>query len=257
MTPFALLFLFAAPSGPPADLPQCPSDSDTPDLVQVLKRLEYSQQGASSRAVMTMAIKTPAWSRSLKLSVTSKGREFSLVKVVAGGPREAGMLMLKREKQLWNWLPQAGRVMKLPSGMLGDSWLGSDFTNDDLVRGSSLANDFDAKLTGLGEVDGRKAWHVSLTPKKNAVVVWSRVEVDVDRAACIPLAERFFDEEGAQVRRMTFGDVKQYGWRSFPTRLTVTPREAGRETTITWDSMEFDLDVSDDLFSLHHLQQGR
>jgi hypothetical protein len=191
------------------------------------------------------------------MSVVSKGRDYSLVKVVAGGPRETGMMMLKREKQLWNWLPQAGRVMKLPSGMLGDSWLGSDFTNDDLVRGTSLVNDFDAKLVSLVDVDGRKAWHLALTPRASAVVVWSRIEVDLDRATCVPLLQRFFDDEGKSARTIAYSDVKQLGWRAFPSKLTVTPAEAGRETTITWDTMEFDVDVPDDTFSLHHLQQGR
>lgn len=257
MIALVLVILSAAPLGPPADLPPCPSDRDTPDLAKLLTRMEFVQAGASSEAVMTMSIRTPAWSRTLKMKVTTKGRDYSLVKVVSGGPRETGMMMLKREKQLWNWLPQAGRVMKLPAGMLGDSWLGSDFTNDDLVRGSSLATDFDAKLGAPAEIDGRKAWHLVLTPKKDAVVVWSRIEVDLDRATCVPLLERFFDDEGKQMRKMAFSDVKQLGWRAFASKMTVTPADPGRETVIQWDTITFDVDIPDEVFSVHHLQQGR
>src|SRR5678809_298842 len=112
----------------------------------------------SSIATMSMQIKTPSWSRKLKLQVWSSGKEYALVRVLEGGPREKGMMTLKRDNQLWNYLPEAGRVMKLPSGMLGDSWMGSDFTNDDLVRGTSLVKDFDAKVTGTTVQDRRAAW---------------------------------------------------------------------------------------------------
>jgi len=253
----ALLVLLAAPSGPPADLPACPSNEDTPDTAKLLTRFEQVNQGRSSEAVMAMTIKTPAWTRKLTMKVWSKGQDFALIRVLEGGPRETGMLTLKREKQLWNWLPQAGRVMKLPSGMLGDSWLGSDFTNDDLVKGNSISKDFDAKVESLVEVDGRKAWRLVLVPRKDAVVVWNKIELDLDRATCVPLAERFYDEENKPVRKMLFADVKQVGWRAFPASMTVIPQEAGRQTIIHYDSIAFDADIADDTFSLHRLQQGK
>ncbi len=253
----ALLVLAAAPPGPPADLPTCPSTEDAPNTGKLLTRYEQVNQGHSSIAVMAMTIKTPAWSRKLTMKVWSKASDFALIRVLEGGPRETGMMTLKREKQLWNWLPQAGRVMKLPSGMLGDSWLGSDFTNDDLVKGNSIAKDFDSKVDSLVEVDGRKAWRLVLTPHKDAVVVWNKIELDLDRTTCVPLAERFYDEENKPMRQMLFSDVKQVGWRAFPATMTVIPQEAGRQTTIHYDSIEFDADISDDTFSLHRLQQGK
>jgi len=254
---FTLLIVLAAPPGPPADLPPCPSADDSPDTKKLLTRFEQVNQGRSSVAVMAMTIKTPAWTRKLTMKVWSKGEDYALIRVLEGGPRETGMMTLKREKQLWNWLPQAGRVMKLPSGMLGDSWLGSDFTNDDLVRGNSMAKDFDSKVDSLVEVDGRKAWRLVLLPHKDAVVVWNKIELDLDRATCVPLAERFYDEDNKAVRSMLFSEVKQLGWRAFPATMTVIPQEAGRQTIIHYDSMEFDADISDDTFSLHRLQQGK
>jgi Outer membrane lipoprotein-sorting protein len=259
MSPSILVSLavLAASTAPPADLPPCPTSEDSPDLVKLLTRQELAQQGNSSVAVMNMAIKTPTWSRALSMKVWSKGRDLALVRVLEGGPRETGMMTLKREKQLWNWLPQAGRVMKLPSGMLGDSWLGSDFTNDDLVRGSSLARDFDSRVSGLGEVDGRKVWQLVLVPRKDAVVVWGRVELEVDRATCVGLATRYFDEDGKLVRTMVSSDVKQLGWRAFAMKLTVTPQEPGRQTVITYGDLEFDVPIPDDTFSVHRLGQGK
>jgi hypothetical protein len=252
----SLAALAAAPAPPPG-LPPCPTSEDAPDLVKLLTRQELATQGTSSVATLSMAIKTPTWSRSLTMKLWSKGRDLALVRVVEGGPRETGMMTLKREKQLWNWLPQAGRVMKLPSGMLGDSWLGSDFTNDDLVRGSSLARDFDSKVAGLGEVDGRQVWRLVLVPRKDAVVVWGRVELDVDRQSCVGLVTRYFDEDGKLVRTLASSEVRQLGWRAFPTRLTVTPQEPGRQTVITYGEMEFDVPIPEDTFSVHRLQQGR
>ena len=257
--PFAVLLssvAFAeAPPGAPKDLPPCPSDADNPDVVALMQRTERVLEGQSSIAVMEMAIQTPAWKRALKMKVWTRGRDFALVRVLAGGPRETGMMTLKREKQLWNYLPQAGRVMKLPSGMMGDSWMGSDFTNDDLVRGSSLARDFTSTVEKTLEHQGRKAWFVRLDPKPGARVVWGKVELILDRQACVPLEQRFYDEEGVLARKMAFSDLKQVGWRTFPTRMTVTPSEAGRQTSMTYESIEFDVDVPDDTFSLKRLQR--
>ena len=147
--------------------------------------------------------------------------------------------------------------MKLPSGMMGDSWMGSDFTNDDLVRGTSLAEDFESKVAGVEPIGGRDAWHVILTPKPDAVVVWGRIEMLIDRKTCLPVTERFYDEDGELAREMRFSDVRTVGWRQFPAKMTVVPAEQGRETSITYSEIEFDVDVPDDTFSLQRLQQGR
>ena len=246
-----------AAAAAPGNLPACPTKADAPDLDALLTHVEQSMQGASSVGTVTMTIKTPTWSRTLQMKIWAKGQELALVRVLEGGPREKGMMTLKRDKQLWNYLPQAGRVMKVPSGMLGDSWMGSDFTNDDLVHGTSIVRDFDARLTGTIEHDQRPAWRIELVPKKHATVVWDKIEVTLDRATCVPLLERFYDEDGKVARTMTFADIKAIGWRQFPSRMTVKPAEAERETSISYDAMEFDVAIPDDTFSLRRLQQGR
>jgi outer membrane lipoprotein-sorting protein len=238
-------------------LPACPSERDAPDPTALLRRVEYTLEGSSSVGTMTMVIKTPAWSRTLTMKTWSKGKDYALVRVLKGGPRETGMMTLKRGKQLWHYLPQAGRVMKLPSGMLGDSWMGSDFTNDDLVRGTSLTRDFDAKVTQTLEHQGQKAWRLVLVPRPSATVVWGKMEMVLDRATCVPLLERFFDEEGKLARTMSFSDLRAIGWRRFPGRMAVKPAEGNRETIVTYGELEFDGNVPDDTFSLHRLQQGK
>ncbi len=247
----------AAPDSPPRDLPACPTASEAPDVVPLMKRTEQVLEGRSSVAVLKMGIKTKAYERAIKLKIWSRGRDYALVRVLEGGPREIGMMTLKREKQLWNYLPQAGRVMKLPSGMLGDSWMGSDFTNDDLVRGSSIADDFTATVDKAADHDGRKAWFITLKPKPSAKVVWGRVELVLDRETCIPLEQRFFDEDGALARRLAYSNLTKIGWRHFPMKLEVFPAEAGKSTTMLYESIELDGEVSEDTFSLRRLQQGR
>jgi len=254
---FALLAVTARPADAQAGVPACPSGSEKPDVPELIKRIDQLLSGRSSVGVMTMSIKTPSWSRSLKMKIWSQGKDYALVRVLEGGPRETGMMTLKREKQLWNWLPQAGRVMKLPSGMLGDSWMGSDFTNDDLVRGNSLTDDFDAGAAAIDKAEGRDAWHVVLNPKPTAVVVWGRIELRIDRASCLPIVEHFFDEDGKLARRMVFADFRQIGWRQFPGKMTVIPAEKGRETSIVYSEMQFDVDLPSDTFSLQRLRQGR
>jgi len=253
----ALPMIRAANQTPPAGVPPCPSDTEKPDARALINRLDQLLHGRSSVAVMAMTIKTPSWSRSLKLKAWTKGEDYALIRVLEGAPRETGMMTLKREKQLWTWLPQAGRVMKLPSGMMGDSWMGSDFTNDDLVKGNSLIDDFEATFTGLEKVGGVDTWHAVLTPKPSAVVVWDRIEMLIDRRNCLPVSERFFDEDGKLAREMTFSDFRQIGWRQFPARMTVVPAEKGRETAIAYSEVEFDVDIPEDTFSLQRLRQGR
>ncbi len=260
MTTIPLWLTLAALSAgppPPANVAACPSGEEQPDVTALVKRTEQLLDGKSSIATMSMQIKTPSWSRKLKLQIWSTGKQYALIKILEGGPREVGMMTLKRDDQLWNYLPQAGRVMKLPSGMMGDSWLGSDFTNDDLVKGSSITDDFTSAVNGTVEQDGRKAWQITLTPKPNAVVVWGKIEMLVDRQTCVPLLERFFDEEGKLARKLSFADIKKVGWRDFPSRLTVQPSEAGRETTLVYDQISFDEDIPEDTYSLHRLQKGR
>ena len=252
-----LALALAASDAPPADLPPCRSAEEQPDVVKLMQRTERLLEGRSSIAVVTMTIKTPSYERAVKLKLWTRGRDYALVRVLEGGPRETGMMTLKREKQLWNYLPQAGRVMKLPSGMLGDSWMGSDFTNDDLVRGSSLAEDFESRVEKTVEQEGRKAWCVTLKPKASAKVVWGKVELLLDRESCVPLEQRFFDEDGSLARKMSFSEHKKLGWRTFPMKLVVTPAEKGRQTSMHYQSIELDTDVPDDTFSLRRLQQGK
>jgi hypothetical protein len=256
-TSLALLVATVRPAGAQAGVPPCPSGSDKPDVPMLIARIDQLLSGRSSVGVMTMSIKTPSWSRSLTMKIWSQGKDYALIRVLEGGPRETGMMTLKREKQLWNWLPQAGRVMKLPSGMLGDSWMGSDFTNDDLLRGNSLTDDFNARITGIEKAGNRDAWHVVLDPKPSAVVVWGRVEMLIDRKSCLPIEEHFFDEDGTLARQMAFSDFRQIGWRQFPGRMTVIPAEKGRETAIVYSEIAFDVDVPPDTFSLQRLRQGR
>jgi len=246
----------SVPAAPP-EVPACPSAEDKPDVAGLVKRTDQLLTGRSSVATFVMAIKTPSWSRSLKLKAWSQGKDYALIRILEGGPRETGMMTLKREKQLWNWLPQAGRVMKLPSGMMGDSWMGSDFTNDDLVKGSSITDDFESTVAGTVKQDGRDAWHVILKPKPSAAVVWGRVELFVDRKSCLPAQQLFFDEDGKLARKMVFSDFKQVGWRLFPTKMTVTPADPNRETSITYQEIEFDVEIPEDTFGLHRLRQGR
>jgi len=240
----------------PKDVPACPTKEDSPDLKSLLDRTQKLLDGNSSISVMVMDITTPQWKRSLKMKVWTKGRDYALIRIEKGGPRETGMMTLKREKQLWNYLPQAGRVMKLPSGMLGDSWMGSDFTNDDLVKGSSLTTDYDARVEKTVEEQGRKAWLINLIPKKDSTVVWGRVELVLDRDTCVPLVQRFYDEDGVLARSMEFSDIQQVGWRAFPKKMVIIPAEKGRKTVMTYEDVQFDVDVPDDTFSLRRLQSG-
>lgn len=147
--------------------------------------------------------------------------------------------------------------MKLPSGMLGEGWMGSDFTNDDLVRGSSLVEDYEAKVLGVEKSGEHEVWKIALTPRPDSPVVWGRVEMLIDRKSCLPIKQLFFDEEGEEARRLEYGDFRQVGWRQFPARMTFIPADEERQTSIVYDQIEFDLDIPEETFGLHRLRKGR
>jgi Outer membrane lipoprotein-sorting protein len=221
---------------------------------EIVDRVDRMLRGASSRADIEMEIATEHWSRSLEMRVWSLGTRYALVRVTAP-QREAGTATLKVGDEVWNYLPRVDRTIKVPPSLMMGSWMGSHFTNDDLVKESRMVDDYDITIGFDGERAGVPVWEFVLMPKPTAAVVWGKVVMQVRKADLMPTWSRYYDERGNLVRTMTFSDYRGFGGRLVPAEMTVRPQDKpGERTTLLYHALQFDVPLSPDFFSLRRLQ---
>ena len=224
------------------------------ELVHHIDRLWH---GETSQATMTMTVKTQRYQREMQLEAWSLGKDYSLV-VIERPIKDRGIATLKVEENIWNYLPKIDRVTKIPSSMMSGSWMGSHFTNDDLVRESYFADDYQSTITFEGERDGRHVYELTAIPRPEAPVVWGRVVMAIDQDTLAPISARYFDEAGELVRTMTFDQVEPIDERFVPMRLTLQPEDKPTESTvITYQEIEFGVALERSFFSLQNLERRR
>lgn len=217
------------------------------------KELDELYRSKASEGKLTMKVRTPDYQRDMTMKIWSRGMDDTLV-IISAPRKDAGTASLKRGSEMWNYLPKIKKTIRIPPSMMMGSWMGSDFTNDDLVRESSWEEDFDVSLE-----PSPPAGQVCLrySPKPTAVITWSRVVTCFDAASRLPLTSDYYDEKDRKARRMTFSDVRVLGGRTLPCRMTMVPlTKEGHETTVIYDEMTFDGDVPDHLFTLTNLRRA-
>ncbi|UCG11752.1 MAG: outer membrane lipoprotein-sorting protein [Deltaproteobacteria bacterium] len=222
---------------------------------QILDKVDDLFRGRSSFGLGTMTVTTAHWKRSLKMEFWSKGKDKSLIRILAP-KKEKGTATLRSGNDMWNYLPKVKRVIKLPSSMMADSWMGSHFTNDDLVKESRMADDYTFELTFYGEKDSQEIVEVTCRPKPEAAVVWGKVLVTALRKEYLPIFIRYFDEDIRLARTMTFSQVTELGGRRIPSVVTMVPEDKPEESTvIMYEKMDFNIGLDDGFFSLRTLQR--
>ena len=236
------------------DVPAATADGD-PTVEELLNASDDVFRGSSSHAVVSMDVKTKRYERSMKMESWSLGTEKSLIKILEPA-KDAGVATLKVEDNLWNYLPKVDRTMKIPAGMMSGSWMGSHFSNDDLVRESRFSEDFDTSIQQRPAEDGSGTWVIELVPKPDAPVVWGKVVIEV-RPDKVPVKATYWDEKGELVRTMTWEEPFDIGGgRMVPRHMRMVPAEAPDEyTKVTYDTLELDADVDEGLFSLQALRK--
>lgn len=231
--------------------------SEPPSAREIIERVDRVLRGDSSRGVATMEVRTEHWERRITMEMVSLGTDYSLVRVLSPA-REAGTATLMADNDIWNYLPKVDRTIKVPASMMAGSWMGSHFTNDDLVKESQLIEDYDITLTYEGERDGTPVWEFTLTPYPEAAVVWGHVEYRVRQADYMPLWARYYAEDGDLARTLNFRDFQSLGGRVVPTVMEMRPADKPDEhTTVLYESLEFDIDVDPSFFSLQNLKRRR
>ena len=170
--------------------------------------------------------------------------------------KEMGTTTLMVEHNIWNYLPKVKRVIKVPSSMMGGSWMGSHFTNDDLVKDSRMADDYTFEISFNGKQDRKNVIEITCIPNEDAAVVWGKIIVQVEQDTYLPTKMTYFNEDLEVARTMIFSDVRRMADRTIPAVATIIPADEPKEsTTITYDDIAFDVPIQDGLFSKRSLER--
>lgn len=226
------------------------------DGEQIIRKVDQKMRGEYSYQELEMKVVRPDWERSVSMKSWSKGSVYALILITAPA-KEKGQVFLKRETEMWNWVPSIERMIKIPPSMMMQSWMGSDFTNDDLVRESSIIKDYNHRLIGEEEYDGVSCWKIELDPKEEAPVVWGKIISWIDKDYNQRKVE-YYDEDGKLINTMYLSDIKQMDDRKMPTHWEMIPAdEEGKKTVINVLKAEFNNPIEDSFFSQQNMRRVR
>ncbi len=227
------------------------------NATEIVRQMDQKMRGLSSKSEMTMKVVRPKWQRTMSLKNWAKGTDYSLVLVTAPA-KDKGTVSLKRENELWNWLPAIERSIKVSPSMMMQSWMGSDFTNDDLLRESSLVNDYTHKFAGSETLNGRDNWIIEFAPKPEAPVVWGKIKGWVSKDEYLQMKVEYYDEDGDLVSSMIGSDVKEMDGRLLPSRYEMVPADKeGHKTIMVYNSLDFGVELDESFFSLQRMRTIR
>jgi len=244
-TPFALALLLASFS------------ANAIDANELMRHIDDMWRGETSKATMSMAVKTQRYERNMTMDAWSRGKDYSLV-VIREPIKDRDIATLKVEDNIWNYLPKINRVTKIPSSMMSGSWMGSHFTNDDLVKENTFQDDYNSKISFEGERDGQLIYEVTSVAKPDAAVVWGKVVTQIDQKTLAPFAAVYYDEQGKLMRKISYDQIKTIGKRVVPMRMSLQPMDKpGESTVVTYEDIEFGVPLEASFFSLQNLQQRR
>jgi outer membrane lipoprotein-sorting protein len=224
--------------------------------IGVLTVAAQAGEGVSSDSVMTMVIHRPDWERSMTMRAWTKGDKKSLVRVLE--PRkDRGNGTLTDDNNMWSYSPKINRVIKIPSSMMGQSWMGSDFSNNDVARADDIIDQYDHSILSVTEAEGITIYEIESVPHEEAAVVWGREVLQI-REDHVVISHRFYDQDGELVKQLTSLEIGEMGGRLVALRQRMAKVEAEDEwTEIQLDSIEYDVDLKDSLFTLSNLRNPR
>ena len=232
------------------------ADEDEFNATGIVRDAVNHWRGLASDSVITMVIHRPDWERTMTIRAWTKGDDRSLVRVLE--PRkDRGNSTLTDDNSMWSFSPKVNRVIKIPSSMMGQSWMGSDFSNKDVARADDIVDQYDHSILGVEEVDGITVYEIESVPHEEAAVVWGR-EVLRIREDHVVLTHRFFDQDGELVKTLTSLEIGEMGGRVIAQQQRMSKTESPDEwTEIQVVSVNYDVDLKDSLFTLSNLRNPR
>ncbi len=226
-----------------------------PDAAEIARRSDRALKGKTQQGKCSMTVRRPEWERTLEMDYWSVNPDKTFILITAPA-KERGTATLRIGTNMWIYLPRVERTIKIPPSLMLQPWMGSDFTNDDLVRESSLVNDYTHEITGEVVEGGDPCWTLVATPKPEAPVVWGKLVLAIRKSDALPRREEFYDEHGTLKKVMTFDDFRPAGGRPYPMRWRMKPvRKPGRETVLVYRKVVFDRPIPNRIFTLQNLKR--
>jgi outer membrane lipoprotein-sorting protein len=222
----------------------------------IVKKADEKFNGEkSSYSVMTMKIIRPAWQRTIDFKSWSLGRDFALALITAPA-KEAGQTFLKRGSEMWSWNPSISRLIKLPPSMMSQGWMGSDYTNDDLLRESSVVKDYSHEIIGEEKIGDRVCYKINMTAKPDAAIIWGKQIRWIDKKDFLVLKVELYDEDGYLVRTETGTDIKVMDNRTVTSKIELVPVEdPENKTLLEIREIKFNLPVEESFFSQQNMKR--
>ena len=227
------------------------------NATEIVRKSELNIKGAQSTASLEIRTVRPSWERNMSVKTWSKGLDQNII-LITSPARDKGTVFLKRDKEIWNYVPTIERSVKLPPSMMMQSWMGTDFSNDDLVNESSTLNDYTHKIINEIEVEGLVCWVVEFTPLREAPVVWGKIINYISKEGFLQMKGEFYDEDGYLINTMQGFDIEELNGRTLPTRIRMTPaEEPGHFTEMVYKELNFDASLTDSFFSIQNMKRLR
>jgi outer membrane lipoprotein-sorting protein len=225
---------------------------------EIVKKADEKFNGEKSGySVMSMTIVRPTWQRTIEFKSWSLGDDYSLA-VIALPARDKGQSFLKRLNEMWSWNPSVNRLIKLPPSMMSQGWMGSDYTNDDILKESSIINDYTHSIEGEEVIAGRSCYKIKLTAKPESDVLWGSQMWWVDKKDFLELKAELFDEDGVLVRTETASDIKIMDGRLIPTTIELIPADVeGNKTIVKIIEIQFNINITESYFSQQNMKSLR
>lgn len=222
---------------------------------EIVTRADAHLRGASSEAEMSMQIVRPNWQRTIRMKSWALGTAYSMI-LISEPARDRGTVFLKRENEIWHWVPSIGRTVRMPPSMMAQSWMGSDFTNDDLVRESSIVHDYTHALVRSEPLQGETCYVIDLMPRPNAAVVWGRVRMWITQRDYLQLRTELYDEDDELVQIIEGSNIRTFDGRRLPARMTLIPQDRrGHQTVLEYHSLSFSTNLTPAFFTQHNMRR--
>ena len=231
------------------------SNAETPR--EIVKKANELWHGKSSISVCTMTVIKPGWSRKISMKSWMLEPDYALI-LITGPAKEKGIVTLKRKNEIWNWIPTVQRIIKIPPSMMLQPWMGSNFTHDDLVRESSIVDDYTQSLIGEEKIQGYDCYKIKLIPKPETGVVWGKLIMWISKKSYLTLKINFYDEDGTLVKSMIASNIKTMDGRTIPTHLEMIPtNKPGEKTVLDYQSIRFNVKLKPSFFSERNMKRIR
>jgi outer membrane lipoprotein-sorting protein len=232
--------------------------AQAPSATDIIRKADEKFNGEkSSLMVMSMTIIRPSWQRTIEFKNWSLGKEYALT-LITSPAKDAGQTFLKRKTEMWSWNPQINRLIKLPPSMMSQGWMGSDYTNDDILKESSVVDDYDHQITGEEMIDGHSCYKIKMVAKEDAAVIWGHQIRWIDKKEYLVLKAELYDEDGILVRTESGSDIKTIDGRTIQTRIELVPAdEPGNKTVIVIRDIKFNIQIQESFFSQQNMKNLR